>query len=251
VQSDYAALARALDDSLHLRQASVAVSFTDSIPDGIRERTGRVPAGCRFWQDASQSTFATSAAHHEMCAIGVYTHNLRPSEEQQKDLLDSLTIFDQLGYVRKEDLPLIPLLPSRSKFVVYGPLADTRSRPDVVLLFVSASQTLILSEATQQVENNYPPAMGRPACAVIPQVMNTRRAAFSAGCCGARAYLDVLTEDVALFALPGVKIEAYVQRIETLAGANTVLSKFHDLRRRDIEAGQRPTIQDSLAALKG
>ncbi len=110
----------------------------------------------------------------------------------------------------------------------------------MVLLFVNARQTLILSEATQQVEDQNPLAMGRPACAVIPQVMNSGRAALSLGCCGARAYLDVLTDDVALFAIPGKKAEAYARRIEELATANDVLSKFHEIRRRDIEAGGAP-----------
>jgi Uncharacterised ArCR, COG2043 len=119
----------------------------------------------------------------------------------------------------------------------------------VVILFVDASQTLLLSEATQQVENQNPPAMGRPACAVIPQVANTGVAALSLGCCGARAYLDVLTEDVAIFAIPGSKLEAYVQRIEALADANAILAKFHQVRRRDVEAGQTPSIAESLVAM--
>ncbi len=96
-----------------------------------------------------------------------------------------------------------------------------------MLLFVNANQTLILSEATGQVENQNAPAMGRPACAVVPQVMNTGRAALSLGCCGARAYLDILTDDVAVFAIPGAKLEAYARRIQALAKANDVLSKFH------------------------
>ncbi len=112
--------------------------------------------------------------------------------------------------------------------------------PDVVLLFVNANQTLILSEATQQVENQNAPAMGRPACAIVPQVMNTGRAALSLGCCGARAYLDVLTDDVAVFAIPGAKLDAYAQRIEALAKANAILSKFHQIRRHDIAAGAPP-----------
>jgi uncharacterized protein (DUF169 family) len=128
-------------------------------------------------------------------------------------------------------------------------LAETPLRPDVILLFVNAGQILILSEATQQVENYNPQAMGRPACAVIPQVMNTGRAALSLGCCGARAYLDVLTDEVALFAIPGAKLETYLQRVEVLAKANAVLSRFHQLRRRDIEAGQTPTVKDSLTVL--
>jgi len=114
---------------------------------------------------------------------------------------------------------------------------------------VKADQTLILSEATHQVENENPPAMGRPACGLIPQVMITGRAALSLGCCGARAYLDVLKDDTAIFAVPGAKLVEYVQRIETLSKANAMLAKFHALRRRDVEAGYAPTIKDSLAAL--
>jgi uncharacterized protein (DUF169 family) len=119
----------------------------------------------------------------------------------------------------------------------------------VVVLFVDASQTLLLSEATQQVENQNAPAMGRPACAVIPQVANTGIAALSLGCCGARAYLDVLTDDVAIFAIPGAKLDAYVRRIEALANANAILTKFHQIRRRDVEAGQTPSVKASLAAM--
>ena len=71
----------------------------------------------------------------------------------------------------------------------------------------------------------------------------------SLGCCGARAYLDVLTDDVAVFAIPGVKLEAYARRIEALAKANAILSNFHQIRRRDIAAGGTPSVKDSLAAL--
>jgi hypothetical protein len=211
---------------------------------------GRVPAGCRFWQDAASAAFATSAADHGLCAIGVYTHNLQPSPAQQIDLMDALKVFGELSYVREEDIATIPVLQSQPGYVLYSPLADSPMPPDVVVLFVDAKQTLILSEATQQMENQNPPAMGRPACAAIAQVVNTGRAALSLGCCGARAYLDVLTDGVAIFAVPGAKLEAYIQRIEALSNANSVLSKFHQIRRSDIGAGQIPTIKDSLAALQ-
>ena len=73
--------------------------------------------------------------------------------------MDALKVFADLGYVRPEDLPMIPVLASRSKYVVYGPLAQIPLPPDVVLLFVNSNQTLVLSEAVQQVENGTPPAM--------------------------------------------------------------------------------------------
>jgi uncharacterized protein (DUF169 family) len=249
MENNYTALSESLANSLKLSQPPVALCFSDSIPASIPARAGQAPAGCRFWEDAVAGAFATSSADHSLCAIGVYTHNLEPSPAQQADLMDALKVFGDLGYVTAQDLPLIPVLASRPKYVIYAPLDNSPLPPDVVLLFVDANQTLILSEATQQVENQNAPAMGRPACAVVPQVMNTGRAALSLGCCGARAYLDVLTDSVALFAIPGAKLEAYAQRIAALAKANAVLSKFHGIRRRDVAAGVTPTIMESLAAM--
>ena len=242
-------LAAILSASLDLQQPPVAISFTDAIPAGVKSHPGRAPAGCRFWQDGAATAFATTASDHNLCAIGVYTHNLQSSPAQQTDLMDALKVFGELDYVRPEDLAMIPVLASQPAYVVYAPLAQTPLAPDVVLLFVNANQTLILSEATQQVENQNAPAMGRPACAIVPQVMNTGRAALSLGCCGARAYLDVLTDDVAVFAIPGARLEVYVSRIEALAKANGILAAFHQLRRKNIAAGGTPTIKDSLAAL--
>jgi uncharacterized protein (DUF169 family) len=243
-------ISKTLTDSLHLSQAPVAVCLTDDIPAGVEAWSGQSPAGCRFWQEAANRVFATSAKDHNLCSIGQYTHNLDMNEASGKDLGDALKVFSDLGYVREQDIPLIPVLASKSKHVIYGPLDQIPVAPDVVLLFVRADQTLILSEASQQIENGLPPAMGRPACAVVPQAKNSGRSALSLGCCGARAYLDVLSDDIALYAIPGSSVSAFAERIAALAKANDILTKFHQLRRRDVEAGGVPTIQESLAVLQ-
>ena len=134
--------------------------------------------------------------------------------------------------------------------VVYGPLSSIPVAPDVVLLFVQADQALILTEASQQLENGLPPALGRPACGIVAHAFNSGRTALSLGCCGARAYLDVLTPDVALYAIPGSKLEAFTERVAALAKANAVLTAFHTLRREKIEAGKHPSVRDSLAAMQ-
>jgi len=244
-----ARLAATLSDSLHLTQVPVAVSFADAVPAGVKTFQGAVPAGCRFWQEAAHGQFATVPRQHDLCGIGLYTHNLEQTPGTQKELGDALKAFADLGYVREQDLPLIPVLNKSAKVVIYGPLAETNGTPDVVLLLVRADQTLILSEASQQLEGGLPPAMGRPACAVIPQAVNTGRTALSLGCCGARAYLDVLTPDVALYAVPGSILEAFTERVAALSRANSILTKFHEIRRRDVEAGRLPTVQESLAAM--
>src|SRR6185437_3080023 len=159
--------------SLHLTQPPIAIAFTDMVPEGVRTFTGSVPAGCRFWQEAATQVFATVAAHHELCAIGMHTHHLSGGAGVQTDLQDSLKVLGELEYVRPEDMPFIPVLNRPAKVVVYGPLAQIPVAPDVVLLFVEAGQTLILSEASQQLENGLPPALGRPACGVVAQAYNT------------------------------------------------------------------------------
>ncbi len=247
--SQFSAIAQSLTDSLKLSQAPVAICLTDSIPAGVAAWSGHAPAGCRFWQEAATRVFATSAADHNLCAIGLYTHGLEISPAAGKELGDALKVFNDLGYVREEDVPQIPVLASKPQHVVYGPLAEIPVIPDVVMLFVRADQTLILSEASQQLESGMPPAMGRPACAVIPQTKNSGRSALSLGCCGARAYLDTMTDDIAIYTVPGASIAAFAERVAALAKANGILSKFHQIRRRDVEAGGNPTIEQSLAAL--
>lgn len=245
----YPEIAASLTASLNLIQTPIGISLTDELPPQVEPWTGSSPAGCRFWQEAATRVFSTAAADHNFCSIGLYTHGLEISPAAMADLGDALKVFAGLTYVRDEDVAAIPVMKDKRKHVVYGPLAKMPMVPDLVLLFVPADQALILSEASQQIEGGMPPAMGRPACALIPQTYNTGKSALSLGCCGARAYLDVLTPAVALYAIPGPALAAFSERIDALAKANGVLTKFHQIRRSDVEAGKSPTIQESLAAL--
>lgn len=246
---EYREMARKLTESVVLSLPPIAVCFTDEVPEGVKNWMGRVPAGCRFWQEAATGVFATAPEDHGLCSIGMFTHNLETTRAQDTDCGDSLKVFADLEYVREQDISTIPVLKRRFAHVIYGPLASMPLPPDVVLLFGKAGQMLILSEASQQVEGGLPPALGRPACAIVPQAFNTGRAALSLGCCGARAYLDILSEDVALWAIPGATLDLYVDRVVALAHANRILTTFHHLRRRDVENGKSPTIRESLITM--
>lgn len=244
---NYTQAAAELIRAIALNVPPVAVSFAAEKPGAAESVSERVAAGCAFWEIAATRSIVTSASDHEMCSIGVYTHNLA---EPSSELTTVLKVLGDMQYATDADVALVPVLNTRPKYVLYSPLSSTSLDPDVVLIFAQAQQSLIVAEAVQQVENGVPPAMGRPACAVIPQVVNTGRAALSLGCCGARAYLSVLTDDVALWALPGKTLSQYVDRIVSLAHANEILSKFHKLRMQDVAQGHKPTYQESLARLQ-
>lgn len=248
---DLRAIAESLTRSLHLRRAPVAVCLTDEVPQGVSPREGRAPAGCVFWEEGASKVFATGTADHELCAIGVHTHNLaEPSGSYAPELGDVLKLMAGMEYVRDEDVAGIPVLENSRRHVIYAPLAESPLPPDVVILFLDAAQGLVLTEAAQQVDAGIPPAMGRPACAMVPQAINSGRAALSLGCCGARAYVDALTQDVALWALPGGKVGRYAERVERLAAANDTLGRFHERRRRDVAEGGTPTYRESLRRMQ-
>jgi uncharacterized protein (DUF169 family) len=246
---DLKKLATDLTNSLELALPPVAVAFSDEIPAGVAPYDGVVPAGCAFWEKAAARAFATSAQDHALCAIGTHTHNLLQTPATESALKDALQAMSGLDYVREEEVAAIPFVQRRTKHVIYGPLGDFPATPQVMLLFAHARQGLIISEAAARVDRGAPVVMGRPACAVIPQVLNRGNAALSLGCCGARAYLDALSDAVALWALPAAKLEQYCAEIKTLASANKTLTTFHARRKEDIEAGKRPTIRESLARL--
>lgn len=239
-----------LQQSLGLGLPPIAVCLTDDVPASVPTVTEVVAAGCAFWERAAGGAFATSAKDHALCSIGIHTHNLSGAPPtQEHELKTTLKVLSSLDYVRDEDVASIAVLAKSVKHVVYAPLADSPLPPDVVVLFANARHSLVIAEAVQQVESGMPPAMGRPACAMIPQVANTGRAAMSLGCCGARAYLDALTDDIALWALPGANIDAYAARVAALVTANDTLAKFHGLRRESVATGARPTVEQSLSAL--
>ena len=239
-----------LTAALELTLPPIAVAFPDAVPDGVPEFDGTVPAGCVFWEEAAARTFATTAGHHALCSIGIHTHHLSGAPASQPEELGAaLEAMMGLDYVREEEVAAIPVLGREAKHAVYGPLCEFPLDPDVVLVFTDSRQGLVMSEAVARVDGEVAPAMGRPACAAVPHAVNGGSAAMSLGCCGARAYLDALSDDVAMWALPASRLDEYSEAIGVLAEANRTLAAFHERRRTDVESGERPTVRESLDRL--
>src|SRR5437879_319375 len=125
--SDYPSIARTFSEALKLRQPPIAVCLrmADSLPAGLTTQAPRAAAGCVFWERAATGGFATAAADHANCAIGTFTHNMDATAAHEIDRRDALRVFADLGYVRPEDIPAIPVLAQRPRHVIYAPLAAT------------------------------------------------------------------------------------------------------------------------------
>src|SRR5258705_6216797 len=163
---------------LQLYLPPIAVSFPAVAPDNVPHYDGVVPAGCSFWQQAANRTFVTSAQDHALCSIGVHTNHMTDHAPfHQTELAEALQAMSGLDYVRAEEIAALPVIKREVKYVVYGPLGEFPLDPEVVLLFAHAQQGLIISEAVARVDKDMPPAMGRPACAGVPQGVNRCNAA--------------------------------------------------------------------------
>jgi len=248
--TSYQKQAAQIASTLNLPLQPVAIAFTNELPEGINQFEGSVPAGCSFWQLAARDLFATVANDHALCSIGLHTHNLADAPSSQAaELQTALQAMTGLDYVREDEIPQIPVMSTQNKYTIYGPLVDFPIEVDAVLLFADAQQGLCITEAVARIDGNQPPAMGRPACAIIPQVVNHGSAAASLGCCGARAYIDALDNQIALWAFPGDKLAAYAEQLDIMHKANDVLTQFHLNRRTDVEKGNRPSVSQTLETL--
>lgn len=230
---DWSRIERQLTEVLTPRRRPVAVAFRATPPPGVARFAGREPSGCSFWRLAAEGrTFCTVPADHANCAIGSYTHNLPLPAERAHELDQTLGFMAGLGYIRMEEVPGIPRLPSTPAAVVYAPLGDTPVEPDVVLVAGRPGRLMLLYEAAARAGvTPQLPLLGRPTCMALPAAL-TGGMAMSLGCVGNRVYTG-LDGDELYVALPGREIGRIVAELETIGSANATLADYHTKRRAE------------------
>ena len=75
--------------------------------------------------------------------------------------------------------------------------------------------------------------MGRPACAMIPAVLEGPGGVTSLGCIGNRVYTG-MGDDELYFTIPGGKVGLVVERLEAVMHANRELETYHEARRASL-----------------
>ncbi|HSL51455.1 MAG TPA: DUF169 domain-containing protein [Candidatus Deferrimicrobiaceae bacterium] len=231
------AAGRRMVELLELTSAPVAVTFTAAAPAGVPRVAKAGPAGCAYWkQAAAGAVFHTEAADHYHCPVGSYTHGVTLPPERAKELEDVVGTMVGLQYIRMEEVGALPRRAEPFRVAVYAPLAEAPLPPDVVLVRGRARQIMLVAEAARAAGlAGDAAAMGRPACAMIPAVLNGPGGVTSLGCIGNRVYTG-LGDDELYFTIPGSRVGDVVERLETVVRANQELEKYHEGRRAIISS---------------
>ena len=131
---NYAQAEQRLTDALGLARRPVAIAFRDTPPSGVAKFEGTQPSSCSFWRLAADGrSFYTVPADHYNCPVGSYTHNIPLPPDREPELMQTLSLMSDIGYIRMEEVPGVPRLPQTPAALVYAPLGDTVADPDVVL----------------------------------------------------------------------------------------------------------------------
>jgi uncharacterized protein (DUF169 family) len=216
---------------LGLRWPAVALAFLDAPPAGIPRIAAAGLAGCSYWRLAAEGqAFYTEASDHHGCTIGSFTHGVDMPPEKAQELQTMVQTMVSLQYLQMEEVPSIPRRTAPFGVAVYAPLAQAAFEPDVVLIRGNARQIMLVSEAARAIGIGHDGAtMGRPACAMVPQAIESGRAATSLACIGNRVYTGLADEEL-YFAVPGPKLRALAEKLEAIVHANQELEKFHRSR---------------------
>jgi uncharacterized protein (DUF169 family) len=227
---DWPQLASRLSDSLKLSSPPLAITFHESAPDGVAPfdepmpealpdgRTGRVPAGCVFWMKAADRTFSTVAADHGNCSVGSLTHGFKTLAEVAGN--SDVAALLETGWVTMDVVPEIPVVEEKPGAVVYGPLAETPTDPDVVFLRVNGKQMMVLSDAIPGLR-----VEGKPQCHIVAIAKEEGVPAASVGCALSRVRTGMSVNEMT-FAIPGPRLAEVVDSLERNAVADNAVARY-------------------------
>jgi uncharacterized protein (DUF169 family) len=195
--------------------AGAAVPMPAATPDG---RTGRVPAGCVFWVHALDRTFSTLPEDHGNCSVGSLTHGFIDLETAATKA-DVGALVDA-GWVTPDVFPSIPTVRVRSEAITYGPLAETTSEPDVVLIRTNARGVMTIGDAMPDLVIE-----GKPQCHIVAIAKEQRRPAASVGCALSRARTGMGAHEMTC-AIPGSRLEESLVAMESASSVDTTVARY-------------------------
>ena len=181
-------------------------------------RTGQVPAGCVFWIHGAEGTFATAAADHANCSVGSYTHGFLTLEEAATK--DDVGAVLEAGWVDQAAVMSLPHVAEKPDAVVYGPLAERRTAPDVVLLRINGLGLMTLKDAFPDM-----PIEGKPQCHIVAMARERNLVAASVGCALSRSRTGMRSEEMTCV-IPGRRLAEVVETLEATVGLDRAMASY-------------------------
>jgi len=224
------ALDRELRDLLGLAVPPIAIAFAESVPAGMARpqgampsptldgRTGAVPAGCVFWNKATEGAFATVAADHGNCSVGSVTHGFKTLAEVAK--AGDVAELIESNWVSPGAMRGIVAVTKKPGAVAYGPLGKTTLDPDVVFLRVNGKQLMLLHDSCPDLRFE-----GKPQCHIIAIAKEKGELAVSSGCMLSRVRTGMPNSEVT-FALPGHRLAELVERLKAGQAADMRVAAY-------------------------
>jgi uncharacterized protein (DUF169 family) len=224
-------LAQELSSLLRLSAPPLGIAFRESADDASAPRyvsnpppptpdgrTGAVPAGCVFWFKAVDRPFSTVAEDHANCSVGSYTHGFQTLEEAATKA-DVAALFAS-GWVTEVDVPGIAHVEERPGAIVYGPLANMPTEPDVVFLRLNAKQAMVLDDALGGVRFE-----GKPQCHIVAIAKDQGETAISVGCMLSRVRTGMSNNELTC-AIPAAKLGEVVEKLRRNAATERTVAAY-------------------------
>jgi uncharacterized protein (DUF169 family) len=230
--------ARQLQADLGLRYPPIALTFFDVAPEGVAGPSGPAPSACSFWRAAEQGTFYATAQDHYQCPVGSMVMGFELPEDIQQRLGEVVGGMCERQYLSGDEPPKIPVVKTAHAGILYGPLADATSTPDVVLLWVTPRQAMLCNEAmgTADWTAGYPVTTGRPGCAALPLAMAEGAPSLSFGCAGMRTFTGI-GDDYMLVAVPGTALATLAEAISAVVSVNSQMISYYEEDQRRVSGG--------------
>ena len=166
------------------------------------------------------------------CPIGAMVMGFELNESKQAELMGLVGDMCAVAYLREDEVGHIPHFDDTGLGVVYGPLAEMPLDPEVVLVWATPKQAMLIEEmlgATAWVGSGAA-VLGRPACAALPSAFARSSATLSLGCIGMRTFTEI-PETHALVAIPNAALDTLTDRLGTTIAANAHMeSKYRAMK---------------------